>query len=166
MTKLPIVHVVAMDRDNGIGLNNSLPWPKIPADMKRFKQLTLNNPILMGAKTYLSIGKTLPNRTNIVITKSPQEYQIPELIVKTNIPEALDYASKVPLAKAIYIIGGGELYRQTMDLVDVIQLTLVHGHYLTDTRYPEVSNSNFNEISRSEIIGDPCLTFVTLERRS
>ena len=110
-----------MGLDNGIGADNQLLW-HLPKDLKYFKETTTDHPIIMGRKTYESIGKPLPNRTNIVVSKRKDWFEEGILIVGS-VKEALKFAKK--MNENIFIIGGGNIYEQTIDLADKLQVTLV-----------------------------------------
>lgn len=113
--------IVAMDNNFAIGKNNDLPW-HIPSDLKRFKQLTTNNVILMGRKTFESLKRPLPNRINVVITRN-KDYIVPEgVLVFNSVEEAISNFNN----EHIFIIGGANIYNQTYDLVDDIYLTNVY----------------------------------------
>lgn len=126
--------VVAMDRKNGIGLENRMLW-HLPADLKHFKSITSGHPVIMGRRTFESIGKPLPNRTNIVISRKKDWFQEGILIVGS-IKEALKFAKKID--ENIFILGGGNIYEQTMDLTDKLEVTRVNAECDADTFFPEI----------------------------
>lgn len=126
--------VVAMGEKNEIGFDNQLLW-HLPKDLKHFKELTSDHPIIMGRKTYESIGKPLPNRTNIVISKKKNWFEEGILIVGS-IKEAIKFAKKIN--ENIFIIGGGTIYEQTMDFVDKLEVTLVKAELKADTFFPKI----------------------------
>lgn len=127
--------VVAMGKNREIGKDNQLLW-HLPKDLKHFKDITSGHPIIMGRKTYESIGKPLPNRTNIVISRKKDWFEEGILIVGS-IKEALKFAQKID--ENVFIIGGGNIYEQTMDLTDRIEVTLVDAELDADTYFPEMS---------------------------
>lgn len=127
--------VVAMGKNREIGKDNQLLW-HLPKDLKHFKDITSGHPIIMGRKTYESIGKPLPNRTNIVISRKKDWFEEGILIVGS-IKEALKFAQKID--ENVFIIGGGNIYEQTMDLTDRIEVTLVDAELYADTYFPEMS---------------------------
>jgi dihydrofolate reductase len=136
----PKIHMIAaVAKNNVIGKSNDLPW-YIPEDLKKFKDLTLGKTVLMGRKTYESIlnrlGKPLPNRKHIVITKD-QAYEAkhPDVVVLHDLNQALD-----GLKDDVMVIGGGEIYKQMMDLADVLHITHVHKDIEGDTFFPEIDN--------------------------
>ncbi|MCX8525059.1 dihydrofolate reductase [Chryseobacterium formosus] len=127
--------VVAMGEKNEIGSDNQLLW-HLPKDLKHFKDLTSGHPIIMGRKTYESIGKALPNRTNIVVSRKKNWFQEGILIVGS-IKEAVKFAKKID--ENIFIIGGGNIYEQTMEIVDKLEVTLVKANLEADTYFPKIN---------------------------
>lgn len=119
---------------NEIGSDNQLLW-HLPRDLKHFKEITSGHPVIMGRKTFESIGRPLPNRTNIVISRKTDWFQEGVLIVG-NIKEAIKFAKKID--ENIFIIGGGNIYEQTMDLTDKIEVTLVKANLEADTFFPKI----------------------------
>lgn len=130
-----ISHLVAADEHNVIGGNNKLPW-HLPNDLKYFKNRTWGMPVIMGRKTYESVDKPLPGRKNIVITTNKQ-WQRQGVFVSTNIDGAIDQALETD-AKEIFIIGGGQIFSETISLVNRIYLTRVHAVVEGDVFYPEI----------------------------
>ena len=126
--------VVAMGLKNEIGNKNQLLW-HLPKDLKHFKEITSGHPIIMGRKTYESIGKPLPNRTNIVISRKTDWFEEGILIVGS-IKEALKFAKKID--ENIFIIGGGNIYEQTIDFADKLEVTLVKADLEADTFFPKI----------------------------
>ena len=145
-----IALVVAMAENRVIGKNNQLVW-RLPADLKFFKNLTTGHPIIMGRKTFESIGKPLPNRTNIVITRQ-QDFEAEGCLVAHSLNEALMLAQQ--LDSEIFIIGGAEIYKQAMFLADTIYLTEVHHTFEGDTFFPEIDSVLWEETSRDEHSSD------------
>lgn len=129
--------IVAADENNGIGKDNQLPW-HLPADLKHFKNLTSGHTIIMGRKTYDSIGKALPNRRNMVISRTPG-LRIPDAEVFSSLEQALgacrqDQQSKPESdAQEIFIIGGAEIFKQAFPLADILYLTRIHADFEADT---------------------------------
>jgi dihydrofolate reductase len=123
--------IVATSKNRVIGSNNSLIW-KLPADLKRFKQITTGSTIVMGRKTYESIGKPLPNRRNIIITRDTN-YLVDNCEIVNSLEEALMLCNN-----DCFIIGGGEIYKQSIDIADKIYLTLVQEDFEGDTYFPEI----------------------------
>lgn len=125
--------IVAMGHQGQIGQNNQLLW-SIPEDLKRFKKLTMGHHILMGRKTFESIGRALPGRPNIVITRNPTWHH-PGIQTAQSLSEALDLAKNAGEAEA-FVIGGGEIYKQALPQTSQIHLSLVDYHGEADTFFP------------------------------
>lgn len=134
-----ITIVVAMGKNREIGADNQLLW-HLPKDLKHFKELTSGHPIIMGRKTYESIGKPLPNRTNIVISRKNDWFEEGILIVGS-IKEALKFAKKID--ENVFIIGGGNIYEQTIDLADKLEVTLVDAELRADTFFPIIDKKKW-----------------------
>lgn len=125
--------VCAMDKNRLIGNNNELPW-HLPADLALFKQTTLGKPIIMGRKTFDSIGKALPGRQNIVIT-SNQSWDADGCDIANSIDQAIDLAGD---CVEVMLIGGASLYQQTIQQAANLYLTLIEGEFSGDTWFPEI----------------------------
>lgn len=130
--------ILAVSENGCLGKDNKLIW-KLSNDLKRFKELTTNKTVIMGRKTYVSIGKPLPNRINIIISKT--ETNIEECFVFDDINKALEYAKT--LNNDIFIIGGGEIYKSMIDITDCIYLTRVLTKIDGDTFFDLSSLNNF-----------------------
>ena len=130
-----ITLIVAMGKNREIGKENQLLW-HLPKDLKRFKELTSGYPIIMGRKTYESIGKPLPNRTNIVISRKNDWFEEGILIVGS-IKEAVKFAKKID--EEVFVIGGGNIYEQTIDLADKLEVTLVDAVLGADTFFSKIN---------------------------
>lgn len=133
-SKKMVTIIVAMGKNNAIGLENTMPW-HLPKDLKHFKEKTSGHPVIMGRKTYESIGKPLPNRTNIVISRKENWFEEGILIVGS-IKEAMKFAQKIN--EDYFIIGGGSLYEQTMGLADRLIITEVDATPEADTFFPKI----------------------------
>jgi len=134
---MKLVIVVAIGTNYAIGKNGRMPWTNQRADMKHFVNLTMGFPIIMGRKTYESFPKRpLPNRTNIVITRQ-DPYPDPSCVRVGSLTEAIAVAKSEGKGKA-FIIGGGEIYREALPLVDEIELTLFHNEFEADTKFPAI----------------------------
>ncbi|AEW85648.1 dihydrofolate reductase [Flavobacterium columnare] len=134
-----IILIAAAGQNNELGKNNNLLW-HLPNDFKHFKTLTSGHCIIMGRKTFESFSKPLPNRTHIIITRK-KEYAVPEeCIVVHYLEEALQAC---PVDQEVYVIGGGEIYRQFIDLADQIELTRVHGCFEADTFFPDIDQDKW-----------------------
>lgn len=134
--------IAAAAENNALGKNNDLVW-HLPDDFKRFKQFTSGHHIIMGRKTFESFPKPLPNRTHIVITRN-KNYQKEGAVVVHSIKEALQLAKTDPQP---FIIGGGEIYKQGMEVADKIELTRVHATPEADTFFPEIDENRWECIS-------------------
>ncbi|QCO21169.1 dihydrofolate reductase [Acinetobacter cumulans] len=152
---LEVVHVVAMDQQRCIGKGNDLPW-HISADLKHFKEITQGGVVVMGRKTLESMGRTLPKRVNWVITRD-QNWQSEGTKVAYSIEDALKHAvtdveaSEKP--NTIFIIGGGEIFKQTLDIADRLELTHVELDVQGDAHYPAIP-SDFNKVASEQHIDD------------
>jgi dihydrofolate reductase len=136
MSPRKISIIVAIGEGNRvIGDHGKLPW-HIPEDLKRFKALTMGHPIVMGKNTFLSIGRALPGRTNIVLTDTP--WEAPEgVIVAFSLEDALQKARDFPGSEEVFVIGGGMVYREALSYADRLYLTLVYGNFSGDVFFPE-----------------------------
>lgn len=138
MNKMIISAIAAMDEKRGIGEGNELLF-KIPGDFERMKNLTSGHPIIMGRKTHESIGRILPQRTNIIITGDPS-YKVEGAIVVHSLEEALEVARKSPGSDEIFIFGGAKVFAQALSQIDKLYLTLVKGDYNADVFFPDYSD--------------------------
>ena len=153
-----ITIIAACDRNRGIGLNNSLPW-RIPEDLKRFKELTLNKVVLMGRKTFESIGRPLPKRTNVVITRD-KDFKADGVLVYNSLEEAL------PIFSDIVVIGGGEIYKRLIEKADIIELTHIHAEYECDVFFPEINLNQWKESYRIQnLMEDIKYDFIQYKRK-
>ncbi|WP_205512451.1 dihydrofolate reductase [Longitalea arenae] len=143
--------VVAAADNNAIGKNNQLLWT-LPNDMKFFKNTTWGMPVIMGRKTYESLGKPLAGRTNIIITRQ-QQWQPEGVIVVHDIEEAKAAAAATD-AKEAFIIGGGEIYRQTLPITQRVYLTRVHASVEGDTYFPELNTADWELLSQLDFTAD------------
>lgn len=137
---IEVVHVVAMDKNNCIGKGNALPW-HISADLKHFKAITQGGVVIMGRKTLESMGRALPNRVNWVITRDPS-WQFEGVKVAHSIEDALNEAlTDVQHSEkaSLFIIGGGEIFTQTLNIADRLELTHVDLDVQGDAHYPKIS---------------------------
>lgn len=155
--------IVAIARNGVIGRGNAMPW-HLPADLQRFKALTLGKPILMGRKTHQAIGRVLPGRDNLVLTRA-HDWRAEGVTVVHSVEEALQRAG----ARAgLAVIGGAEVYRVTLPLAERIYLTQVLADVEGDTFFPEFSRSEWRELESSDYPADERhaygMKFVTLER--
>jgi dihydrofolate reductase len=155
--------IVAMSENRVIGVENRLPW-NIPEDLKRFRKITLGHPIIMGRKTYESIGKVLPGRTNIVITRE-RLYRVEGGAVTHSLDEALEWARQSPGSGEIFIIGGAEIFRQALPKARRIYLTEVRWPFEGDTHFPDFDEADYKEVTRERIAQDPVADLRVLERK-
>ncbi len=142
-----VSHLVAISKNNVIGKDNDLPW-RLKKDLEHFKLYTMNKPIIMGRKTYDSIGRPLPNRINIVISRNIKK--IDGVHVFSDISKALDFAKDNLLEACnpeIVIIGGGNIYKQTMDICNKLVITRVNCEIDGDVFYPEINSKKWNKVS-------------------
>ncbi|NVJ86020.1 MAG: dihydrofolate reductase [Algoriphagus sp.] len=143
---MEILIIAAKAKNNVIGKNNELVW-RLPADFKRFKALTTGNYLLMGRKTFESLGSPLPNRTHLVITRD-KNYQVPAgHFVFQTIEDAFTFCNKLDVDK-LFVIGGGEIYKQTLPLADKMILTEVEANPEGDTYFPEFDPNEWKEVFR------------------
>lgn len=150
---MELIIIAAISENNVIGKDNKLPW-HIPEDLKRFKELTKGNAVLMGRKTYESIGKPLPKRTNIVLS-SNKDYTPQGVITARNLDDALEQCKQY---KTTYIIGGQKVYEQTIDIADKLEITHVHKTIEGDAFFPKIDALKWIEINN---IYKPEYSFVT-----
>jgi len=159
--------IVATSLNHAIGKDNQLLW-HLPADLKFFKTTTMGCPVIMGRKTFQSIGRTLPGRQNVVITrdKSFNSDKKFDLTVVGSIDEAL---VKLHTENEVFIIGGGEIYKQSIDSADTIYITLVHTVIDGDVYFPEIDKSKFDLVWEEKHLADEKnkfdFTFQKFERK-
>ena len=134
--------IAAMARNRTIGLAGAIPW-RLPGELRHFKETTMGKPIVMGRKTWESIGRALPGRQNIVVTRN-REYCAEGCLVVRSLPRAIERAE----GDEIMVIGGGQLYRQALPVANRMVLTLVDCTPAADTWFPEWNENEWSEISR------------------
>jgi dihydrofolate reductase len=158
-----ITIIAAIARNNALGKDNQLIW-HLPADLKRFKQITSGHHVIMGRKTYESLGKPLPNRTNIIISRN-KDFLAKDSIVAGSLEEALDHASS---DNTPFILGGAEIYKQAIELADILDLTFVHHDFDADVFFPDINPEIWKELSRQDFKSDDKnkydYSFVTYKR--
>lgn len=140
--------IVAMDERGGIGKNNRLPW-HLPSDLKRFKNLTMGHHLVMGRKTYETIGKPLPGRVMIVVTHQ-KDYFLEGCMVARSLRDAIKLA-KDDHESEVFIIGGGEIFQQAIDLADKLYLTTVHVNVDADVSFPKIDLIQWEQIKIDNI---------------
>jgi dihydrofolate reductase len=150
--------IVAMDEARGIGRDNRLPW-RLSADLKRFKSLTMGHHIIMGRQTYASIGRPLPGRTSIVVTRqenyrgkqgecsSPKQASDVNCLIAHSLEEALDLARQRGETE-VFVIGGREIFAQALSMAERIYLTQVHAILPADVHFPPINLENWSEKAR------------------
>lgn len=188
MAKIYLSSIVAIARNNVIGKDNKLIW-HIPEDLKHFKKTTMGKPIIMGRKSWDSLGKPLPGRPNIVVSRSHKNLEnkptphfdamesVDGKIAKTSegpflyatieegITAAKDMAAKMNLDE-IFITGGGEIYKQTLPITERLYLTVIDREYDGDVYFPELQPHEWHTVSKEHHDGDPSFTFFLLERKN
>jgi dihydrofolate reductase len=167
-TLRPVISFVVARADNGvIGRDNALPW-HLPADLKHFKRLTVGKPVVMGRRTFESIGKPLPGRHNIVLTRDPS-WRAEGVTVVTNLAEAIAAAGLDPKTRAdeVMIIGGAAIYAEALPIATRVYLTEIHAVPEGDTWLPAFDSVRWRETAREDHPAEddrPAYSFVTLER--
>jgi len=146
--------IVAMSNNNVIGINNTLPW-HIPQDLKRFKSLTMGNPIVMGRKTFDSIGRPLPGRKNIVITRN--EDSIIEGVEIVNSINSL--LALIKDEEHVFVIGGEQIYKIFLDHATHLYVTEVDSDVVGDAHFPKLSTSQWKEVGREKLVSKDNLHF-------
>ena len=144
--------VVAVARNGVIGRDGEMPW-RLSTDLKRFKAVTLGRPVIMGRKTFLSIGKPLPGRTNIVVTRDPG-FEAEGFEVTDSLESAVDIARRQAASDgvdSICVVGGGEIYRQMLPQADQLHITYVDAEPDGDTRFPAIDDAEW-EIEQSQTV--------------
>jgi len=157
-----VINVIAAVSNNGIiGIDNKLPW-NIPADLKRFKELTMGHHILMGRKTYESIGRPLPGRTSVIIT-SNVDYKADGCLIATSIEEALAISSK---ESEVFFIGGANIYSQIISDADNLHITEIQASFIGDAYFPQIDPSIWQENDRivNKMAGYVDYHFITYKR--
>ena len=154
--------VVAMTPDRVIGRNNRLPW-HIPADLAHFKRMTIGKPVVMGRRTFESIGRVLPQRHNIVMTRDGT-YVAEGCTVAHSVEAALTAAGDCP---EVAVIGGAQVFREMLPLADILHTTVIHAEIDGDTFFPTLDPDDWREGEREDLeTGGYSVSFVTLHRRA
>ncbi|MDN3654472.1 dihydrofolate reductase [Ferruginibacter paludis] len=147
-----IAMIVAASENNAIGKDNQLLW-HLPNDLKFFKNTTWGFPVIMGRKSFESVGKPLPGRTNIVVTRRP-DWKAADTITVASIEEGVQQAITTTNSKLIFITGGGEIYKQSMDITDIIYMTRVHATLDGDTFFPVIDEEKWKLVSNEDFDAD------------
>ncbi|MDE0534810.1 dihydrofolate reductase [Tenacibaculum sp. L6] len=160
-----ITLIAAIAKNNALGKDNDLIW-HLPADLKRFKQITSGHHILMGRNTFESIGKPLPNRTSIIITRN-NDYFKDGCLIANSIEQAIELAE----GNDAFILGGAQIYKQALeqDLVDRLDITIVHHEFEADAFFSEIDKTVWKEVAREDFKADEKnkydYSFVSYEKR-
>ena len=159
MTLMTII--VAADQENGIGIDNSLPW-RLPEDLAHFKRLTTGHAIIMGRKTFDSIGRPLPNRRNIVVTRNA-DWRHDGVDAVASLDEARTLVAGDAQA---FIIGGAQIYQQALNFVDEVVLTRVKSSFKCDAHFPALSENTWQQTAQEDHVSADGLpyAFITLRR--
>ncbi len=156
--------IAAIGKNREVGAKNALLW-HIPGELKRFKEITIGHPIIMGRKTYESIGRVLPGRTNIIVTRDP-EFKVDGAVIVDSLEKAIDIATNEKVEE-IFIIGGGQIWAQSLgkNLVDRLYLTLIDKEFSqADVFFPDYSAFK-KVIEKKDMVGPEFnYTFLTLEK--
>jgi len=157
--------IAAVAKNNALGKNNQLIW-HLPADLKRFKKITSGHHVIMGRKTFDSLGKPLPNRTTIIITRNAN-FKAAGCIIVNSLTEAVKIAA---IDENPFILGGAEIYKQAIDVADILDLTIVHKEFDADVFFPEIDPTIWKETSREDLKADDKnkydYSFVTFKKRT
>ncbi len=151
--------IAAMAENRVIGRDNTIPW-HLPEDLKRFREITMGHPVIMGRKTFESIGKPLPGRKNIIITRIP-DYRPQGCIVAHSLPDAL---GQCPDSDEVFICGGGEIFQEALPFANRIYLTVIHEEFEGDTYFPVIPEG-FAEVSREKAEDPVPHSFVLYEKK-
>ena len=160
-----ITLIAAIAKNNALGKDNDLIW-HLPADLKRFKKVTTGHPILMGRNTFESIGKPLPNRTSIIITRN-NNYFIDGCLIANSIEQAIGLVE----GNDAFIIGGAQIYKEALEqnLVDRLDITVLHHEFEADAFFPKIDMNIWKEVAREDFKADEKnkydYSFVSYEKR-
>lgn len=162
-------HIVAAAANDVIGVNNDLPWD-IPEDMKFFRDKTKGKALIMGRKTFESVGHPLPHRLSVVVTRQKNfqpKTPSPQIVIQPDLQSAIEYCrgQTSKYGEEIFIIGGGEIFKESMDLVDVIYLTRIHTDFPGDIKYPKIEAQKFDLVEQRDRQEPVPFSFLTYMRR-
>lgn len=146
--KIPVSLIVAIAQNGTIGRDGGMPW-RLSTDMKRFKADTMGNPIIMGRKTFDSIGKPLPGRLNVVITRS-HDWRADGAERASSLDEAIEISRQHADAKEICVIGGGQIYAEALPKADILRVTHILADIEGDTMFPEIDPEMWRQISAQD----------------
>lgn len=163
-----LTHIAACSKNRIIGTQGGLPW-NLPEDMKFFRETTKGHIMIMGRKTFDSFnGRALPNRYHIVVTRDPSKYKFNStesspVVFVASIKEAIEHAKPLTTqwGEEVFIIGGGEIYKQAMPFTDKIYLTMIHQEFTGDTYYPEIDENIFTLKDRRDVESPISFSFLT-----
>ena len=147
--------IVAMASNRSIGLGGQMPW-HLPADLKRFKQITMGHPIIMGRLTFEAIGRPLPGRTNIIVSRN-LSYQQEGCVIVDSIEAAINHGCR--LAVEVFVIGGAMLYEATLPMADTLYITQINQAFEGDTFFPDIDRSNWTGVEREDVVDDAKVSF-------
>ncbi|OFZ18063.1 MAG: hypothetical protein A2X94_02505 [Bdellovibrionales bacterium GWB1_55_8] len=154
--------IAALSKNRAIGKGNQLPW-HLPEDLKYFRATTSGHPVIMGRKTFQSIGRPLPKRFNVVVSRDAR-LEIPGVAIASSLAQAIALCEGQPGAEEIFIIGGAEIYREALPHADRLYLTEIDLHVDGDAFFPDWPAGAFKEISRTPGDGSPAHEFIILQR--
>ena len=157
---MKIVLIAAMAKNRVIGRGNAIPW-HIPSELQRFKTMTMGHTLVMGRKTFESIGRPLPGRKTIIVTRNP-EYRAAGCLVAQSLTAAI---ALCPETETIFIAGGGEIYREALPLAEAIYLTVLDREVEGDILFPEFDPSQFRMVSQERLHSTEPYTFTVFSRR-
>lgn len=163
--------VVVIDKKScGIGFRNTIPWMgKIPRDMKRFRELTTGHPVVMGRKTYASMGHALPLRTNVVLSRS-RVLTLSDAKVVNSITEAFAWCNTMPGGNEVFVVGGALVYKEALPFTERMYMTIVNAPFICDVYFPPYHKEEWETIAEECIAPDDKnlfpLHFMTLQRKS
>lgn len=162
--------IVVIDQEGGIGFHNTIPWMgKVPKDMKHFKALTTGHPVIMGHNTYASMGRALPNRTNIVLSRG-RTLALPDALVVRSLPEALATCNGLPGDDEVFVIGGRAVYQAALPLAERMYLTQVDAVFTCDVHFPAYVPGDWDVVSDEYVSRDDKnlfpLRLLTLQRKA
>jgi dihydrofolate reductase len=165
---MTLSHIVAAAQNDVIGRNNALPWD-IPEDMKFFRDKTKGRALIMGRKTFESVGHPLPNRLNVVVTRNKDfKFDAPNVVVQPDLKSAVEFcrSQMSKYGDEIFIIGGGEIFKESMATVDVIYLTRIHKDFPGDIFYPKIPADQFDLVEQRDRTEPVPFSFLTYKRRA
>lgn len=162
---IELFHIAAASENNVIGIGNALPWD-IPEDMKFFRETTKGHPIIMGRKTFESMGRPLPHRQNIIITRDPN-FKVEGAFIVGSLDQAYKICQQnmTQWGTKVFVIGGGEIYKQSLLDIAGVYLTRIHTVLQGDTLYPDLDPELFELVSKRDCEGDPSYSFLIYKRK-